>query len=115
LFFFNFFFFFFFNINLCFQQLQVTQSNANRGLLNTGQASITCNKIKQQISNLQNQIAAQQAIYMKQQQQSVNSNIGGGHVGGGGMTAGDFMRPHDTIGSLQGNFTDMTLNKVIIK
>jgi hypothetical protein len=46
-----------------FQQLQVTQSNANSGLLNTGQASITCNKIKQQILNLQNQIAAQQATY----------------------------------------------------
>jgi trinucleotide repeat-containing gene 6 protein len=93
------------------QQLQVTQSNANRGLLNTGQASITCNKIKQQITSLQNQIATQQAIYMKQQQQPVNPNLGGGHVGGGGMSAGDFIR-HDTIGSLQGNFTDMTLNKV---
>jgi trinucleotide repeat-containing gene 6 protein len=95
-----------------FQQLQVTQSNANRGLLNTGQASITCNKIKQQITSLQNQIATQQAIYMKQQQQPVNPNLGGGHVGGGGMSAGDFIRQHDTIGSLQGNFTDMTLNKV---
>lgn len=66
-------------------------------------------KLKQQISSLQNQIAAQQAVYVKQQAAQHGGNVGGG--GGGGNN--EFLRnQHDPINSLQGNFTDMSINKV---
>lgn len=113
----------------------------NRAGVNSLQLSVTITKLKQQITNLQNQIAAQQAVYIKQQQAS---NIGGGGgsggvggVGGGignhglgggggggvsGMGGGiggasaDYLRAasnqHDPINSLQGPFADMTMNKV---
>ncbi|XP_055689927.1 protein Gawky isoform X3 [Lutzomyia longipalpis] len=80
------------------KQLQLTQSNMSRGGINGLQHSVTVTKLKQQISNLQNQISAQQAIYVKQQQSS---------------HSGDFvLRPqHDPIASLQGNFSEIALNK----
>lgn len=69
---------------------------AGRGNVNSIQAA---SKYKQQISNLQNQISAQQAIYMKQQQQQQNPHV-------------DFLRNHqDPIASLQNNFSDMAVNK----
>ncbi|XP_059609723.1 protein Gawky isoform X2 [Phlebotomus argentipes] len=83
------------------KQLQLTQSNmTSRSGMNGLQHSVAVTKLKQQISNLQNQITAQQAIYVKQQQSS--------HA-----NAGDFVlrTPHDPIVSLQGNFSEITLNK----
>lgn len=75
------------------------------------QCSVLITKAKQQIQNLQNQIAAQQAIYVKQQQQQ--------HLPGGGVpqsavnqSAGtDFFKTniHDSINALQGNFVELGL------
>lgn len=94
------------------QQLQLTQQNLSRGGGNSIQLSVAVTKLKQQISSLQNQIAAQQAVYVKQQAaQHGGSNVGGGGGGGGGNN--EFLRnQHDPINSLQGNFTDMSINKV---
>lgn len=69
------------------------------------QCSVLITKTKQQITNLQNQIAAQQAIYVKQQ-----AHIGGG---GGSATAADFFKTnmHDSINALQNNFGDLGISK----
>lgn len=75
---------------------------SSRGGVNGLQHSVAVTKLKQQISNLQNQITAQQAIYVKQQQSS--------HSG----ASGDFVlrSQHDPIATLQGNFSEIALNKV---
>ncbi|KAF5283611.1 hypothetical protein FQR65_LT13817 [Abscondita terminalis] len=68
------------------------------------QCSVLITKTKQQISNLQNQIAAQQAIYVKQQQH----NLGGNSAGG----PSDIFKTnamHDSINALQGNFVDLSI------
>lgn len=54
------------------QQLQVAQTNMSRGI-NHIHMSMNVTKLKQQISNLQSQIAQQQAAY-------VNKQPGGGHT-----------------------------------
>lgn len=54
------------------QQLQVAQANMNRGI-NHLHMTMNATKLKQQISNLQSQIAQQQAAY-------VNKQPGGGHT-----------------------------------
>lgn len=97
--------------------------------MNNIHMTLAVSKLKQQISNLQNQIAAQQALYVKQQAAG-NHNIGGnGNVGlaagidisnigtvtnaGVGPTANDYLRgQHDPINSLQGSFNEMTMSKV---
>lgn len=85
----------------------MTTANMNRSGVNSLQVSVTITKLKQQIANLQNQIAAQQAVYVKQQQSS-------SHGMGGGST-NDYLRgQHDAINSLQGTFTEMSMNKVTI-
>lgn len=102
-------------------------ANVNRGMNNIHN-SLTITKLKQQIANLQNQIAAQQALYVKQQAGGGggggNHNIGGnGNVGigagigisnaGVGPTANDYLRgQHDPINTLQGTFSDMSMSKV---
>lgn len=61
------------------------------------QYNVLITKTKQQISNLQNQIAAQQAMYVKQQ-----------HMGSGGPS--DLFKSnsmHDSINALQSNFADI--------
>ncbi|KAB0794077.1 hypothetical protein PPYR_13697 [Photinus pyralis] len=66
------------------------------------QCSVLITKTKQQISNLQNQIAAQQAIYVKQQQHNLTGNSSGG--------PSDIFKTnpmHDSINALQGNFVDL--------
>lgn len=109
------------------QQLQVSTANMNRGMNNI-HMSLAISKLKQQIANLQNQIAAQQALYVKQQAGGGggggNHNIGGnGNVGigagigisnaGVGPTANDYLRgQHDPINTLQGTFSDMSMSKV---
>lgn len=69
---------------------------------NSLHVSVQITKTKQQIQNLQNQIAAQQAIYIKQQT--------GGHIPG---SAGppEFFKGHETISSMQGSFSEMSINK----
>ncbi|XP_044759265.1 protein Gawky isoform X3 [Coccinella septempunctata] len=83
------------------QQQLATQSCMNGKQSNNAtilQCSVLITKTKQQISNLQNQIAAQQAIYVKQQHQSLT----------GGPN--DFLKNtsmHDSINSIQTNFADL--------
>lgn len=98
----------------------------NRGMNNI-HVSLTVNKLKQQIASLQNQIAAQQALYVKQQAGG-SHNIGGNGIGSGigipnignvsnpgvGPTANDYLRSqHDPINSLPGSFNEMSMSKVI--
>lgn len=110
----------------------MTTSNINRGVNNL-QMSVTITKLKQQIGNLQNQIAAQQALYVKQQQTGTNQNVSNGNVnnlnfgmavssnmGLGNMAAmtnsglqsnNDFVRvQHEQI-TLPGTFADMSIAK----
>ncbi|XP_055714546.1 protein Gawky isoform X2 [Phlebotomus papatasi] len=85
------------------KQLHLTQSNmSSRGGVNGLQHSVAVTKLKQQISNLQNQITAQQAIYVKQQQSSHSATSGGDFV---------LRSQHDPIATLQGNFSEIALNK----
>ncbi|XP_055638376.1 protein Gawky-like [Toxorhynchites rutilus septentrionalis] len=98
------------------RQMQHIQSNLARSGgaagVSTVQLTMQINKHKAQISQLQQQIAAQQAIYVKQQQHqpsggphqpppgTMNPNLGGG----------DFLRQQDLV-SLQSNFAEMALGK----
>ncbi|KAF7266603.1 hypothetical protein GWI33_020105 [Rhynchophorus ferrugineus] len=82
-------------------QQQMVATNSKGNLTNNAvmQFSVLITKTKQQIMNIQNQIQAQQAHYVKQQQ-----NIG----------YDSFKTPmHESINALQGNFADITLNKDI--
>lgn len=89
------------------------------------QVSVAITKLKQQIANLQNQIAAQQAVYVKQQAAQHGGGCAGGGVPGGLGGSNDYLRggnggggdgisgPHDPIGQLQGQFTNMTMNNKV--
>lgn len=78
----------------------MTSANVNRGVNNL-QASVAITKLKQQISNLQNQIAAQQAIYVKSQAHNMSAM---------NITNNDYMRnPHDPMNTLQSTFNEMTM------
>ncbi|XP_022916638.1 protein Gawky [Onthophagus taurus] len=79
-------------------QQQCIGGKANNTYL---QCSVLITKTKQQIQNLQNQIAAQQAIYVKQQH----------NMGSGGAPTDLFKSTamHDSINSLQSNFADIGL------
>ncbi|XP_055545594.1 protein Gawky-like isoform X1 [Wyeomyia smithii] len=107
------------------RQMQHIQSNLARSGGATGvstvQLTMQINKHKQQISQLQQQIAAQQAIYVKQQQQQQQQQQphqpGGPHQPPGtpgsmnpGLGTADFLRQQELV-SLQNNFADMGLNK----
>lgn len=73
--------------------------------MNSMQLSLTIAKYKQQITSLQSQINAQQAIYIKQQQIQQQQHQ---HVGNT-----EFIRNHhDALSALQGNFSELNLNKV---
>lgn len=90
------------------QQQQMAQNQGSLGKPNSQivlQCSVLITKTKQQITNLQNQIAAQQAIYVKQQQH--------GGVGGGSATPADFFKTNmpDSINTLQSNFTEFGISK----
>lgn len=72
---------------------------------NVLQLSVQITKTKQQITNLQNQIAVQQATYMKQQQQQQHP---------GTPSQSDYYKQspmHETLSALQNNFSDLNLNK----
>ncbi|XP_045477567.1 protein Gawky isoform X3 [Harmonia axyridis] len=81
-------------------QQQIATQSCMKGQQNNTilQCSVLITKTKQQITNLQNQIAAQQAIYVKQQHQSLT----------GGPN--DFLKNtsmHDSINSMQTNFAEL--------
>ncbi|XP_058056439.1 protein Gawky-like [Anopheles bellator] len=100
------------------KQMQLTQSNLARSSATSGvsavQLTLTINKHKSQIAQLQQQIAAQQSIYLKQQQQP-------GHQGampppsllssGSGAPAMDFLRHQQDLMALQSNFGELALGK----
>lgn len=100
----------------------MTNASMNRGGVNSLQVSVTITKLKQQIANLQNQIAAQQAVYVKQQsaghgggggQGQGGQGQGQGGVSGMGGSTNDYLRnQHDPISTLQGPFAEMSMNKV---
>ncbi|XP_052899153.1 protein Gawky-like [Anopheles moucheti] len=106
------------------KQMQLTQSNLARsgttGGVSAVQLSLAINKHKTQIAQLQQQIAAQQSIYLKQQQQQQQQ----GHQGSMGPppplmqsnpNAGlsmDFMRQQQQdLMALQSTFGEMALGK----
>lgn len=68
------------------QQLQMTNQQMLRGGggVNAMQMSGPMTKLKQQITSLQNQIATQQAVYVKQQQAAGQGGVGLGGPGGPG-------------------------------
>lgn len=84
----------------------------NRGGVNSIQMTLNITKLKLSISSLQNQIAAQQAIYVKQQQQGQHGGMG--NTGGSASSSNDYLRgvQHDNINALQGTFSEMSMNKV---
>lgn len=83
------------------------QSLARSG--NNGNTLLAIAKYKQQIQNLQNQINAQQAIYIKQQQAlQPTPHSAGTHINN---TNNEYLRSHDAISALQGNFSEINLNK----
>ncbi|XP_020288424.1 trinucleotide repeat-containing gene 6C protein isoform X2 [Pseudomyrmex gracilis] len=88
------------------QQLhqQHTAQNSMKGSnQSTLQLSVQITKTKQQITNLQNQIAVQQATYMKQQQQ---------HPAPPSQTSEYYKSSvHDPMSALQNSFSDLTMNK----
>lgn len=81
--------------------VQNTMKGSNQSAL---QISVQITKTKQQITNLQNQIAVQQATYMKQQQQ---------HPSAPPSQASEYYKSsvHDPMSALQNSFSDITMNK----
>ncbi|XP_012255062.2 protein Gawky isoform X3 [Athalia rosae] len=101
-------------LNQLLQQIKVLQQlhqqHSVQGSLkgnsqNVLQISVQITKTKQQIANLQNQIAVQQATYMKQQQQQQHPAAP--------SQASDYYKSsvHDPMSALQNTFTDLTMNK----
>ncbi|XP_043482810.1 trinucleotide repeat-containing gene 6B protein isoform X3 [Leptopilina heterotoma] len=84
------------------QNVQSSVKGNNQTLL---QINIQITKTKQQIANLQNQIAIQQATYMKQQQQQQ-------HPAAPSQSSDYYKTPvHDPISALQNSFSDLSMNK----
>lgn len=91
------------------QHLQGAQQSLARSG-NNGNTLLAIAKYKQQIQNLQNQINAQQAIHIKQQQAlQPNPHPAAAHINN---TNNEYLRSHDSMTALQGNFSEMNLNKV---
>ncbi|KAJ8951589.1 hypothetical protein NQ318_020466 [Aromia moschata] len=86
-------------------QQTIATSHAINGKHNSAfmQCSVLITKTKQQIQNLQNQIAAQQAVYVKQQQHQTSM--------GGAYDTFKTNAMHDSINALQTNFADLGINK----
>ncbi|XP_065081266.1 protein Gawky-like [Ochlerotatus camptorhynchus] len=89
------------------KQLQVTQNNLQRGGGAGNNQMSMIPKIKQQITGLQNQIATQQAIYVKQQQQQQHS----GNASNIGHLGGNFHREPNDLQTLQNSLSEMGLGK----
>lgn len=78
------------------------------------QISVQITKTKQQIANLQNQIAVQQATYMKQQQQQQQhqQQQQQQHPVPPSQSSEYYKSSvHDPMSALQNSFTDLTMNK----
>ncbi|KAH8395735.1 hypothetical protein KR222_007550 [Zaprionus bogoriensis] len=95
------------------KHLQAAQQSLSRGNnANPMAVNVAIAKYKQQIQNLQNQINAQQAIYVKQQNLQQTSQQQQQHSSGHlNSAANDYLRNHDSIATLQGNFSELNLNK----
>ncbi|XP_058815313.1 protein Gawky-like [Topomyia yanbarensis] len=95
------------------KQLQVTQNSLQRGGAGGNNQMSMIPKIKQQIAGLQNQIATQQAIYVKQQQQQQQHS--GHHSGNSSNIAhlgGNFHREQQNdLTTLQNSLSEMGLGK----
>lgn len=93
-----------------FQHLQGAQTSMQRNPMNSMQIPLAIAKYKQQIANLQNQINAQQTMYVKQQQQQAAAAAAAtSHVGSANS---EYLRgQHDAISALQSNFSEISLNK----
>lgn len=80
--------------------VQNTMKGNNQSAL---QISVQITKTKQQITNLQNQIAVQQATYMKQQQQHPAPP----------SQASEYYKSsvHDPMSALPNSFSELTMNK----
>ncbi|XP_034939131.1 trinucleotide repeat-containing gene 6C protein isoform X3 [Chelonus insularis] len=100
-----------FLLNQLLQQIKVLQQlhqqhSVQSSLKGNGQhvlqISVQITKTKQQIANLQNQIAVQQATYMKQQQHPAAPS-----------QSSDYYKTsvHDPMSALQNSFSDLTMNK----
>ncbi|XP_034112021.1 protein Gawky isoform X1 [Drosophila albomicans] len=92
------------------KHLQAAQQSLSRGSnANPMAVNVAIAKYKQQIQTLQNQINAQQAVYLKQQNsQQQQSQHSSGHLNN---VSNDYLRNHDAIATLQGNFSELNLNK----
>uniref|UniRef100_A0A1A9V7V6 UBA domain-containing protein n=1 Tax=Glossina austeni TaxID=7395 RepID=A0A1A9V7V6_GLOAU len=91
------------------KHLQGAQQSLRGG--NNANTLVAIAKYKQQIQSLQNQINAQQAIYIKQQQQQQalqQTQHPPAHINN---TSTEYLRGHDAINALQGNFSEMSLSK----
>lgn len=92
------------------KHLQGAQTSMQRNPMNSMQIPLAIAKYKQQIANLQNQINAQQTMYVKQQQQQAAAAAAAtSHVGSANS---EYLRgQHDAISALQSNFSEISLNK----
>ncbi|XP_015596287.1 trinucleotide repeat-containing gene 6C protein isoform X2 [Cephus cinctus] len=101
-------------LNQLLQQIKVLQQLHQQHSVQTSlkgnsqtllQISVQITKTKQQITNLQNQIAVQQATYMKQQQQQQHPAAP--------SQASEYYKTsvHDPMSALQNSFSDLTMNK----
>ncbi|XP_011298524.1 protein Gawky isoform X2 [Fopius arisanus] len=102
-------------LNQLLQQIKVLQQLHQQ---NSVQSSLKCNsqtvlqisvqitKTKQQIANLQNQIAVQQATYMKQQAQQQQQHSAPSQTS-------DYYKTsvHDPMSAIQNSFSDLMMNK----
>ncbi|XP_071444399.1 protein Gawky isoform X1 [Hetaerina americana] len=91
--------------------IQVSPMGKGGGSHTVLHISVQITKAKQQITNLQNQIAAQQAIYVKQQQQQQHHMAATQGGGAGPHSGGDYFKPpmHDPMATLQGNFGELAI------
>ncbi|KAK0168678.1 hypothetical protein PV327_002454 [Microctonus hyperodae] len=101
-------------LNQLLQQIKVLQQLHQQHSVQTSiknnsqtvlQISVQITKTKQQIANLQNQIAIQQATYMKQQQQQQHPVAP--------SQSSDYYKTsvHDPMSALQNSFSDLAMNK----
>lgn len=86
-------------------QQHTVQNTIKGNSQNVLQISVQITKTKQQIANLQNQIAVQQATYMKQQQQQHNPVAS--------SQGSDYYKQsiHESMSALSNTFSDLSMNK----
>ncbi|XP_033150541.1 protein Gawky isoform X1 [Drosophila busckii] len=96
------------------KHLQAAQQSLSRSNANPMAVNVAIAKYKQQIQNVQNQINAQQSVYVKQQNlqqqnpQQQQPHHPSGHLNN---SSNDYLRNHEAISTLQGNFSELNLNK----